>query len=182
MTRIVNARSRTGRRRRGFTLIEVAMAIVIIGVSVTAMMQLFAACSKQNNAGAQMTTALLLATNVQEAMAGLTFNDPFQAATTFGPESGETLATYNDVDDFDGRSFNPPIDSFRQGIPDLSQYQQVVTVVPVQPNQPGGNMNGSISKTTYTGAVRVTVVVNYRQSSGQAWKEAYRLSWIRVDR
>ena len=37
-------------------------------------------------------------------MANLAFSDPIKGTTNFGPETGETLATFNDVDDFDGEN------------------------------------------------------------------------------
>ena len=40
-------------RRRGFTLLETAMAQVIIGVAITAMCQLLATGTKSNQAGTE---------------------------------------------------------------------------------------------------------------------------------
>ena len=100
-------------RRRGFTLIEAALATTIVGVGVVASAQLFLSCTQQNASSANMTTAMLLASNVREAMSGLAFNDPTNGTATFGKETGETLPVFDDIDDFDGGSFNPPIDSLR---------------------------------------------------------------------
>src|SRR4051794_30431694 len=91
-----------GRVRRGVTLTEAALATVIIGTGVLATLQLFAACTQENATAAQATTAMLLASHVQETMAGLPIVDPAYANTYFGPEPGQALATYDDVDDFDG--------------------------------------------------------------------------------
>src|ERR1700754_3200210 len=99
------------RNRRGFTLIEASLATVIVGVGVLAMMGLFTHCTVQNRMADRMTTGMMLAQNVQECLANLSFNDPETAGNNFGSESGETLASYDDVDDWDGKSFNPPIDS-----------------------------------------------------------------------
>ena len=127
--------------RRGFTLIEAALTTFIIGTAVLATVQLFAACTQQNSVAAQGTTAMLLASHIQETMAGLPVLDPSYANTYFGPEPGEVLRTYNDVDDFDGSSFNPPIDSTRTQIPQMAQYTQAVTVVPVLANKLTSNTN-----------------------------------------
>ncbi|MDP9175399.1 MAG: hypothetical protein M3O30_16275 [Planctomycetota bacterium] len=171
--------------RSGFTLLETALATIIVGVGVLAMVQLFAACTVQNVVGSHMTTAMLLANNIQEMMAPLPFNDPSYGPTYFGPEPGEAWPNYNDVDDFDGLVFNPPIDSFKKQIPALSQYTQKISVMPVLPNQLSGNTNESaptIAKSTYTGAVRVRVHVYYQPTPGQPAIEVYSMSWIRVDR
>src|SRR5262245_21641518 len=98
-------RQRRG-RRSGFTLLEACLATVIVGVGVFGTISLFATCSQQNRRAAEMSVAQMLATNVQEAMGGLTFADPGLAHTYFGPEPGEVMATWDDVDDFDGATIS----------------------------------------------------------------------------
>jgi len=170
---------------RGFTLIETAMATVIVGVGIFGMMSLFAACTNQNRESSEMTVAIMLANNVQEAMANMPFNDPVWGRATFGPETGEVLATWNDIDDFEGQTLNPPIDSLRTSITEMSQYAQAITVVPVYTTQISANTNDgspAIPKTTYTGAARVRVRILFRLTPSTPWSEAYRYSWIRMDR
>ena len=171
--------------RRAFTLLESALATIIIGVGVLAVMGLFEACTRQNRAGAAATTAMLLAGHIQEMMEGLPFCDPQTGRATFGPEKGETLAFFNDIDDFDNQTFNPPIDSTRTSVPALSQYTQVVTIMPVYPNQPSSNIDEAkpeIPKTAYTGAVRVRVKVLYRLRPTDPPQEVYRAQCIRLDK
>jgi type II secretory pathway pseudopilin PulG len=171
------------RRRGGFTLMEATLATVIVGVGIVSMMQLFGACTKQNRAAFDMTTAMLLAQNIQETMADLEFTDPAYGKTYFGPEGSQTLATYDDIDDFSGQTFNPPIDSTRKQIPELAQYAQVISVWPVKPYRLTVNSNPSapeVPQTTYTGAARVTVMIMHRKTSTAPWSEVYRTSWIRV--
>src|SRR4051812_38526077 len=132
------------RLRRAFTLLETALATIIVGVGIVATMQLFAVCSQQNRAANQMTVAMLLCDNIREAMAGLSFNDPTSGKTTWGAEAGETnVSAFDDVDDFDGKTFSPPIDSLRATVPTMSQYSQVVSVVPVFINKLNSNTNDS---------------------------------------
>lgn len=171
------------RRRLGFTLTEAALATVIVGVGISGLMTLAAALTEQNATAGRMSTALLLASNVQEAMEGLSFNDPAYAGTYFGPEPGETLASFNDIDDFDGQTLSPPIDAARQPIAALGQYTQVVSVVPVYGNKLNSNLNAALPelpKTAYTGAVRVTVKVLYKRVPTATGQEVYRASWIRT--
>lgn len=175
--------NRLPHRHRRFALIEAALTIVIVGTAMLALMSLSGALTGQNAAAGQSTTALLLASNVQEGMAGLSFNDPAFANTYFGPDPGEALASFNDLDDFDGRTFGPPIDAARQPVPALSQYSQVVTVLPVYANKLNSNTNpGSLDlpRTAYTGAVRVMIRVMYRPRPDAAAQEVYRTSWIRT--
>ncbi|HMB94431.1 MAG TPA: hypothetical protein VKK61_00165 [Tepidisphaeraceae bacterium] len=171
-------------RARGFTLIEAALTTVIVGVGIVATMGLFAACSTQNIASSQMTTAMMLANNVHEAVVGLSFADPTSGHKIFGPEAGEKLATYNDIDDFDGSSFNPPIDAQRNKVVGLTQYTQVVSVWPVYPNKLSANSNESspdISKTTYTGALRIRVKVLFQVKPTDVATQIYQASWICLD-
>jgi hypothetical protein len=182
---VILCRGRPRRARLGFTLMEAALATAIVGVGILAMVKLIAACTQGNSLAKQVTTATLLADHIQEAMAGLPINDPYLVNTYFGPEPGETLPTYNDIDDFDGSSFNPPIDSMRKPMPQFSQFTQVVSVWPVLPSQLNGNTNAAaptIPKTTYTGAVRVTVQIFYKRVPAEPAAEVYRTSWIRLDR
>jgi len=173
--RIILARRRT----RGFTLIEAALTTVIIGVGIMATMSLFAACSQQNSNASRMTAAMMLAQNVQETMASMAFADPVSGKTTFGPETGEAIATYDDVDDFDGQVINPPIDAMRATIPAMSQYSQAVTVDPVDPNQ----LSLTLPKTVVNRvAVRVRVRILYTPVSGGGTLEVYRTDWVRTER
>jgi type II secretory pathway pseudopilin PulG len=170
--------------RSAFTLLESALATIIIGVGILSMMGLFEACSRQNRQGAQATTAMMLAGHIQEMMEGLPFVDPVKGRTTFGPEVGETLATFNDIDDFDNQTLSPPIDSTRTPVPALSQYTQVITVMPVYPNQPSSNADEAkpeIPKAAYTGAARIRVKILYRVHPADAPQEVYRAQWIRLD-
>jgi prepilin-type N-terminal cleavage/methylation domain-containing protein len=172
------------RRRRGFTLPEASLAVLIVGVGFLAVMELFSACTMENQRSAQVTTAQLLSANIQELTTGLAFKDPYYSSTTWGAESGESLTSYNDIDDLDGLTFNPPIDSMRAAIPELSKYTQVVTVMPVDPNRPGNNtdtLKPEIGKGTYTGGVRIRVTVLYRAHATEVPVEVVRSSWVRLD-
>src|SRR5688500_61705 len=117
-------------RRRAFTLIEAALTTAITGIAFVATLQLFGACTQQNRIGSNMTTAMLLAGHVQETMAGLSFNDPAYATTYFGPEPGQTLAGFDDLDDFAGVSLGPPTDSLRRALPQPWQCRQEISVMP----------------------------------------------------
>jgi hypothetical protein len=167
--------------------------MAIVGLGVVATMSLFAACTSGNRSSAQMSTAMMLCTNIQEAMGGLSFADPGSGYANFGAEANETdVAVYDDVDDFDRRTFNPPIDSLRQPIPPLSQYTQVVSVWPIYPNKLSVNSNESspdLPKSgfppnctaPYTGAVRVRVRILYAARPGDVPTEIFQHSWIRMD-
>jgi type II secretory pathway pseudopilin PulG len=170
--------------RRGFTLLEAALTTVIIGVGVVAMTELFGSCTRENAASARMTTAMMLAGQIQELMEDMAFADPVDGYGHFGPEPDEVLENYDDVDDFDGQSFNPPIDATCTTIPELAQYTQVVSVWPVFLDKLSVNTNEKapeIPKGAYSGAVRVKVRILYRSHAGATAEEIYQTSWIRMD-
>ncbi|MFT3788869.1 MAG: prepilin-type N-terminal cleavage/methylation domain-containing protein [Tepidisphaeraceae bacterium] len=165
----------------GFTLIEAAVAVAVIAVGSMAVMQLSYACTKQNAYSGQITTASMLATHIREMLQPLSFNDPSTGTATFGAESGETLSGYDDVDDFNGQTFSPPIDVNRQTISGMPGYSQRVTVRPVSTAKLSGNLTGTeISNSTYTGAVRITVDILYTEPGSNRTGTAYTMSWIKV--
>jgi prepilin-type N-terminal cleavage/methylation domain-containing protein len=167
---------------RAFTLVEVAIAIVIVGVSSIALMQLAAVCAFQNRAASQATTAVLLAEHLREMLADLPLNDPTVGSTHFGAESGETLASYDDVDDFDGKTFQPVVDASRVALSGFEGFSQSVVVNPVNTTQLNGNLDGAaISKSTYTGAVRVTINVNVVDPITGTASTIYSINSIRVE-
>ena len=172
--RIFRYRS-TATRRSAFTLIETGLATIIVGLGVTAVCSLLAKGTVANSNGTNLTIAVNLANNVHELSYNLHFYDPsltgvvWGTAYHWGSETGETLPTYNDIDDFDGKTFTPPIDSRRQTLAQYSNWSQAVTVQSVDPN---------FVKTTVpngtTPMVRVTVSVSHL---GQA---IYSESWLTV--
>ncbi|HEV2296366.1 MAG TPA: hypothetical protein VGR35_21160 [Tepidisphaeraceae bacterium] len=99
--------------RRGFTLIEAAMATVIIGVGVLALVELLAAGTVSNVRGTEMTTGINLAKNIRELTLQKTF--------------AELPAMHN-------ASYNPPIDSREVALANMSDWTQVVKVESVDPD------------------------------------------------
>ena len=152
-------------RRGGFTLIEAALVTTIISFGVLAMLQLLAVGTVSNNDGAEMSTAINLAKSVRELMIGMPINDPV-TPTNWGAENGENLASYNDIDDFDGKSYTPPIDARRTSITALSDWSQAIRVQTVDPNL----LTSTVPNGT-TAAVRVTVTVsrNNKQITSYSW-------------
>lgn len=139
--------------RRGFTLIEAALVTSIISFGVVAMLTLLATGTAANNDGAELTTGMNLAKNIHEMCLGLAVADP-QTPTTWGLESGETLGTFDDLDDLAGRSFSPPIDARQKPLSDYTGWQQMITVRSVDPN-----LLTSLVPNGSSPATRVTVTI-----------------------
>mgnify|MGYP001103621247 CR=1 FL=1 len=160
---------RNTKYKSGFSLIEVLIAILLVGLAMAALMASNTAFTKANGAGTDLSTAEFLVEQIRELTTLLPVVDPESEDWAFGPEAGETLAIYDDLDDFDGTSFSPPIDADRNPLNDLAAYSQQVTVE---------NVNASnfeqVKADTYTSFVRVTVRV-YLNS-----KEITSASWLRA--
>ena len=153
------------RNRKGFTLIEAALVTTIISFVVLAMLQLLAVGTVSNSDGAEMSTAINLAKSVRELMIGMPIADP-TTPTNWGAEAGENLATYDDIDDFDNKTYAPPIDGRRTSITALTGWSQLIRVQTVDPNL----LTSTVPNGT-TASVRVTVTVsrNGKQITAYSW-------------
>jgi hypothetical protein len=144
--------NRAKRARPAFTLMETALATVIIGVGVLALIDAQQAFMRSNDWSTHSATGTYLANEIRELTRRLPKHDPVtslwlqtQGGTTtvhgWGPDAGETeVDDFDDVDDFDGISFhadgttNPtdgdlpgPIDAFGQIIPEILANGNVLT-------------------------------------------------------
>ncbi|QOI99006.1 MAG: prepilin-type N-terminal cleavage/methylation domain-containing protein [Phycisphaeraceae bacterium] len=133
----LNRPSRVLRRRRacGFTLIETALALVIIGVGVLAFVDAQKTFIRNNSWSSHAATGAYLANEVRELMRGLPRHDPVTGLymhddgngavlVGWGRESGEVVVTdFDDIDDFDGvvfgngGNFPGPLNAFGEIIP-----------------------------------------------------------------
>ncbi len=100
------------RKQRGFTLIEVTLAIVIVGVAVVSMLMLFAAETQVNQFSNQMSSGVFLA----EQMQALTDQVKFSNLTAM-----------------DGLYYDHAIDAQGNGLAGLENFEQQLQVKPVNP-------------------------------------------------
>ncbi|MHC4557250.1 MAG: type IV pilus modification PilV family protein [Planctomycetota bacterium] len=155
--------------RSGFSLIEVLIAIVLVGLAVASLVAANSALTMANGAGTDLSTAEFLIGQIRGFTAVLPVVDPQTDVSTFGPESSETLAVYDDLDDFDGASFSPPISADRNFLNDFSAFSQQIVVE---------NVNASdfeqVVADHSSNFVRVTVKIflNSKQISSTSWLRA----------
>ena len=154
---------------RGFSLIEVLIATVLIGLSIAALVAANGSFSLANVSGADLSTAEFLAEQIRELTTMLPVADPAGTSwTTFGPEEA-SLAGYDDVDDFDNTTYSPPIDASRLLLNGLAAFSQQVLVQNVN----SSNFDTVVADRS-TPFVRITVNIlqNGRQISSASWIRA----------
>lgn len=121
---------------RGFTLLETALAMVIVMVGVLAMIEAQGSFIVSNSWSSHEATATYLAGEIRERMRTLPRHDPVTGLslvlingtptlTGLGREPNEvTVTDFNDVDDYNGitfgrgGNFDGPIDAFGRIIPE----------------------------------------------------------------
>ncbi|HZL37821.1 MAG TPA: hypothetical protein VFC78_21060 [Tepidisphaeraceae bacterium] len=144
--------------RRGFTLLETAMAQVIIGVAITAMCQLLATGTKSNQAATELSTGVNLANNIHEIAVGLPYADGG------GPVEG----SYHDIWNLDGQTFTPPVDANLSPISTYPNWTQTISVQTVDSNNVGNVLPSNQALPT----ARVTVTITH------AGHFVYTTSWL----
>ncbi len=157
--------------QKGFTLIEVIIATILIGVAVSALLVASASSTTVNSAGTDLSTAEFLVEQIRELTTMKKVIDPEPTFRTWGPEADEAnISMYNDLDDYNGLTFNPPIDAGLNTLNDFAAFSQTIQVVNINPNnftQTEGPLGSDF--------VRVTVTI---QKNG---KEICSASWIRAN-
>ena len=151
-----------------FSLIEALIAIVLVGIAVVSLLVANGSFTRANAAGTDLSTAEFLIEQIRELTTTLPVVDPNTETTTFGPEEA-SLAGYDDLDDFDGASFSPPINADRQTLNDFAAFTQQITVQNVSANNFEQVVGDHLSS-----FVRVTVTALYNST------EINSASWIRA--
>ncbi|AQT69568.1 Tfp pilus assembly protein PilV [Anaerohalosphaera lusitana] len=158
------------KNRRAFSLLEVLIAVVIISLGMVSVLAASTAFTESNASGIELSTAEFLVEEVRELTTSLSVTDPNSDDDTFGPEYYESsVADYDDLDDFDGASFSPPIDIKRNALSNYAGYTQQVTVRNVSAND-----FSSVQYDHSTNFVRVTVniLLGGEQITSSSWIRA----------
>jgi hypothetical protein len=176
-----DSRRRTQRLRRGFTLVEAALATVIIGTGVLAIVFAQQTFHKQNSWASRAATGMRLASEIREMTFNLPRHDPVTGTDAWGPEANESgVVDYDDVDDFDGAVFshdlgNGPLSAMRDAIQNMPGWSQRVEVWNVDPF----DIHTSVDNGT-TELLRVDVIVEYQSQIDLSPNEVTRLSWVQT--
>ena len=153
---------------RGFTLVETAIATMIVGLGTVAMMALLAAGTSSNLNTGQLTTAVDLANNIHELSAQL----PYPTSGSWGMPGGQAISncfSNGNVSWLDSQSFNPPIDGTAAQVSGMSTWTQSVTVDNVSPT----NMSSNLTPNAVANPLsRVTVTIFHNGH------QVYQTSWL----
>jgi len=152
----------------GFSLIEVLIAIILIGLAIASLIAANSSFTEANAAGTDLSTAEFLLEQIRELTTLLPVIDPNDGTSTFGAEEA-TLADYDDLDDFDGANFSPPISADREVLNDFAAFSQQITVENVN----AANFENVVPDHS-SDFVRVTVKVFLNS------REIVSTSWIRA--
>ena len=154
----------------GFTLLEVLIAVVLVGLAIASLLVSSRALTQANGAAAELSTAEFLIEEIRELTTALPVVDPEGGTDHFGSETDEAaLADYDDLDDFDSASFSPPINAECSPLSGLSAYSQQITVE----NVSAANFEQVVADHS-SPFVRITVTIelNSRQISSANWLRA----------
>jgi prepilin-type N-terminal cleavage/methylation domain-containing protein len=118
------------RRSRGFSLLEVVVATLIVGIVMVAALESLGAYIRGQTHVADESRAWLLAQDLMSEILDAKYQEP-DDPPLFGPEAGENAgdrATYDDVDDYHGWSASPP--EYKDGTPmsNLSGWRRRITI------------------------------------------------------
>lgn len=175
--------------RRGFTLIETALATIIVGVGVLSIVSAQQAFHQKNSWSTHLSTATWLGNEIREMTLTLPRHDPVTGDAFWGPEpdSELTIFDYDDLDDFDGPGgngllfsgipvagvVNGPRNSRREIISNMDGWEQTILVDKVDPFN---IISPPSDPTLYL--MRVTVIVTYQAPWEITPSEVARVSWI----
>lgn len=153
---------------RGFTLIEVLIATLLVGFSIAALMAANGTLTMANGAATDQSTAEFLVEQIRELTATLAVVDPTTGTATFGPEEA-SVTSYDDVDDFDGPPFSPPIGANRAALAEFAGFSQQVTVQNVSLSNFDQVVPDHASQFV---RITVRVLLNGRDLSSASWLRA----------
>lgn len=155
-------------KRYAFSLIEVMIAVVLVGLAVVSLVAANSVFTQNNSAALDISTAEYLIEQIRELTMLLPVVDPETQEYFITKEA--TLSAYDNIGDFDNETFSPPIDADRNPLNVFADFAQKVTVQKVNPSDfRQVELDGYISS-----FVRVTVDIYHhgRKLASESWIRA----------
>ena len=117
------------RRQSAFTLIEIIVTIVVIGIASTALLSVFGNLARSSADPALRQQATTIAEAYLEEILLRSFDDPQGLENGLGNLEGESgRSEYDDVQDYSNLPAGPAADQFGNPVPALAAYTVTVTV------------------------------------------------------
>lgn len=137
---------RNTKNKKGFTLIEVMLAVILVGLAIASLVGANGAFSQANGAGTELSTAEFLLEQIKELTA---------------------MVSYDGLDDFNDANFCPPIDAGSNPLSHFTTFTQQVTVENVNPS----DFDQVVSSSNF---IRITVKVlnNSEEICSSSWLRA----------
>lgn len=124
-------------RRRGFTLLESTIAVLMVGILMIAALRTVASTKRRESDTADRLLGRQLAAGLMNEILLQAYEEPVAGVTVrFGPEAGESTGNrslFDDVDDYLGWTSTPPGDRSGNTIPGFTGWTRSVTVAWASP-------------------------------------------------
>ncbi len=135
------------RKSSGFTLMEIIVTLIVIGISAAALMSVFSNLVR-GSADPMIQQAATIAEAYMEEIMLRSFDDP-QGGESGAAEGGETRATYDDVKDYRSLAAGPAADQAGASI-GLDSYIVTLSIT-----------NSALNGVAAADALRINVSVNH---------------------
>lgn len=140
------------RTPRGFSLVEVVVSVLIVGLLLTAALSAAAAAAAGRQGIADRARAAQLAGELMSEILDKPYGDP-TAGDAIGPGSDEPdRLAFDDQDDYHGWSASPPQAADGSAIPGFAGWTRSVEVTYLDPDAPqtAADINDRVKRITVT--------------------------------
>jgi len=146
---------RTIKNNRGVTLVESVVAIIVLAIAIPPITLLFSEVAAHSVEHTLQSVAITYADALMEEIVSKPFEDPDEAAGSFGTEE-VSRADFDDVDDYDGLSNSPPERLNGTALDDYGGFTRSATVDNVTAADPDPTTPATDGSTDFK-RIRVTV-------------------------
>lgn len=156
------------RRHGGFTLIEAAIATVVVGMGIVALLHAMGAGTRVNHEGSSVTQAVFLGQEIREWTMQLPFSDldPGDAGNPPGSDGSDSQVFVDDLDDLMNVTYSPPRDGQGYVIDGMDGWYQTISIEWKDP----ANLTLTVpAGSTDTVSVTVTVGRNAHTALSTSW-------------
>ena len=134
----------------GFSLIEVLIAVILVGLAIASLVGANIAFTKANSAGTELSTAEFLIEQVRERSISVNYDDLYG------------------LEHFDDVTFSPPINADGESLNDFAAFSERITVENVSES----NFEQVVAYDSSFIRVTARVFLNSREISSSSWIRA----------